>query len=81
VATEFERLSLVVRLDLNQRLFGNDPSAVFPGFGRGLLCCEVESSHGWLSEPMIRQGFFAPFKPFWTVMDPIQYLSRGESAA
>jgi hypothetical protein len=30
---------------------------------------------------LIYRGFFAQLKPFWTVLDPIDYLSPSESAA
>ncbi len=39
----------------------------------------VGSSQQMLSE-LIYRGFFAPVKPFWTVLDPIEHLSPGESA-
>ena len=52
----------------------------FPSFGRGLHAALFESSYDRLSE-LIYRGFFAPVKPFWTVLDPIQYLSPSESAA
>ncbi len=42
----------------------------------------VGSSQQMLSEltELIYRGFFAPVKPFWTVLDPIEHLSPGESA-
>jgi carbon starvation protein CstA len=37
-----------------------------------------ESSQQELSK-LIYRGFFARVKPFWTVLDPIDYLSLSES--
>jgi hypothetical protein len=51
-----------------------------PSFVRGLNAAFFISSRQQPSEPIYR-GFFARIKPFWSVLDHIDQLSRNESVA